>query len=130
METVLRTIRTDLRLSMNGSAAASMRRMGIKYRMIFGVDILRLQEISYKYKQDKELAEKLWNEDVRELKILATMLFPPGEMAMETTSRWVKQIGDQELREQACKNLFEKLLFANELVEEWSGCADEGVRTT
>ncbi|MGI6572769.1 MAG: DNA alkylation repair protein [Fermentimonas sp.] len=130
MEETIRAIRTDLRLSMNGPVAAGIRKMGISYRMIFGVDIPRLQLISRKYELSTALAERLWNEDVRELKILATLLYPPGEMGMETANRWVEQIGNQELREQACKNLFEKLPFANEAVEDWSGREEIEIRAT
>ncbi|MDI9605865.1 MAG: DNA alkylation repair protein [Bacteroidota bacterium] len=130
MEATLQAIRTDLRLSMNGPVAAGMRKMGISYRVIFGVDLPRLQGISRKYEPSAALAERLWSEDVRELKILATLLYPPGEMSIEVADRWVRQINNQELREQACKNLFEKLPFANEAVEDWSACEENGIRAT
>ncbi len=130
MEATLQAIRTDLRLSMNGPVAAGMRKMGICYRLIFGVDLPRLKEISCKYEPGAALAERLWSEDVRELKILATLLYPPGEMSVEVANRWVGQIDNQELREQVCKNLFEKLFFANEAVEDWSTRDDNGVRAT
>ncbi len=130
METILRSIRTDLRLSMNGAVAASIRKMGVNYRVIFGVDIMRLKELSCKYERSKALAERLWSEDVRELKIMATMLFPPDDMTLETANRWAEQISNQELREQVCKNLFEKLSFADKAAEEWSVSNDEGIRTT
>ncbi|HHU26746.1 MAG TPA: hypothetical protein GXZ56_09030 [Bacteroidales bacterium] len=130
METTIRAIRTDLRLSMNGPVAAGMRKMGVSYRLIFGVDLPRLQEISRKYEPGAALAERLWSEDARELKILATLLYPPGEMNVEAANRWVEQIDNQELREQVCKNLFEKLPFANEAVENWSACEENGIRAT
>ncbi len=130
MEATLRAIRTDLRLSMNGPVAAGMRKMGLNYRLIFGGDLPRLQEISRKYEPGAALAERLWSEDVRELKILATLLYPPGEMNVEAASRWAEQIDNQELREQVCKNLFEKLPFANEAVENWSACEENGIRAT
>ena len=130
METTIRAIRTDLRLSMNGPVAAGMRKMGISYRLIFGVDLPRLQEISRKYESSATLAERLWSEDVRELKILATLLYPPSEMSVEASNRWVEQINNQELREQVCKNLFEKLPFANEVVEDWSAREENGIRAT
>lgn len=107
-----------------------MRKMGVSYRLIFGVDLPRLQEISRKYEPGAALAERLWSEDARELKILATLLYPPGEMNVEAANRWVEQIDNQELREQVCKNLFEKLPFANEAVENWSACEENGIRAT
>ncbi len=130
MEQILRQIRTDLRRSMNGVIAASMREKGLDYRMNFGVDILRIKQISGQYARDRILAEILWKEDVRELKILATMLYPSGELLKETASRWVAGISHQEIREQACRNLFQEVPFAGELVNDWVNDEDERIRTT
>lgn len=130
MQQILRHIRTDLRRSMNGVIATSMREKGLNYRMNFGVDILRIKQISRKYPQDKTLAEILWKEDVREMKILATMLYPSDALMKETADRWVTGISHQEIREQACKNLFQELPFAGELVNDWIKNEDERIRAT
>ncbi|MEA5082212.1 MAG: DNA alkylation repair protein [Dysgonamonadaceae bacterium] len=130
MNTILRNIRADLRMSMNGMTAASMRAKGIEYRMNFGVDIPRLQQIAAKYVPDKVLAEIMWKEDVRELKILATMLCPPARFSKEDAGRWVEGTTNQEIREQVCKNLFQELSYADKLVQEWTRSGDETIRTT
>ncbi|WP_352421707.1 DNA alkylation repair protein [Proteiniphilum sp.] len=130
IDSVLRNIRADLRMSMNGMTAASMRAKGIEYRMNFGVDIPRLQQIAARYVPDIVLAEIMWKEDVRELKILATMLCPPARFSKEDAGRWVKGTANQEIREQVCKNLFQELSYADELVQEWTGSGDETIRAT
>ena len=130
MESVLREIRSDLRLSMNGVIATSMREKGLHYRMNFGVDIHKIKEIARRYESGSTLAEVLWKEDVREMKILATMLYPSASLTRERADRWVMAIGDQEIREQACMNLFQKLSFADELVNDWIKNEDEKIRTT
>ncbi|MBF6596791.1 MAG: DNA alkylation repair protein [Fermentimonas sp.] len=130
MKEVIRKIRTDLRLSMNGAVSSSMRDKGIDYRMNFGVGIPRIYQISEKYKQDKELAETLWNDDVRELKILATLLYPINQFNKELAMSWIVEINDQELREQLCKNLLQNLIYANELVEESIKNSIDYIRST
>lgn len=130
VETILRNIRTDLRMSMDGVTAASMRAKGVGYRMNFGVDIPRLKQIAAKYVPDKVLAEIMWKEDVRELKILATMLFPVVHFSREDAGRWVQGTANQEIREQVCKNLFQELTYADELVQEWIENEDETIRAT
>lgn len=130
VEQILQKIRTDLRLSMNGVIASSMRSKGINFRMIFGVEIPKLKQIAAGYKPDKILAEALWEEDVREMKILATMLFPPDELTKEAADRWVTGIVNQEIREQICKNLFQEVDFSDDLVREWARSDDESVSTT
>lgn len=130
MKDIIKKIRTDLRLSMNGAVSASMRDKGVNYRMNFGVGIPRINQISEKYKQDKDLAETLWSEDVRELKILATLLYPIEQFSKELAIIWISQIKDQELREQLCKNLLQNLIFAHELVEESTKSSAVYIRTT
>ena len=130
MKEIIKKIRTDLRLSMNGAVSSSMRDKGINYRMNFGVGIPRINQISEKYEQDKELAETLWSDDVRELKILATLLYPIEEFSKELAMSWIVEIKDQELREQLCKNLLQSLTYANELVEESTKNSIEHIRCT
>ena len=130
MKEVIKKIRTDLRLSMNGAVSTSMRDKGVDYRMNFGVGIPRINEISEKYKQDKDLAETLWNDDVRELKILATLLYPIEQFSKELAMGWIAEVKDQELREQLCKNLLQNLPYADELVEESTKNSIEYIRST
>ena len=87
METIIRSIRNDLRLSMNGIASTSMREKGVHYRMNFGVDLMRIREIASCYTPDAALAEMLWKEDVRELKIIATLLYPVDRFTAESADR-------------------------------------------
>lgn len=130
MDTILRNIRTDLRLSMNGVTASSIRAKGVGYRMNFGVDILRIKKIASKYVADKVLAETMWGDDVREFKILATMLYPVEEFTIDDAHRWARDVVNQEIREQVCKNLFQSLPFADSLVPVWVSDEDEVIRTT
>lgn len=130
MKDILQQMRTDLRLSMSGVISSSMRNKGINYRMIFGVEIPRIVEISKKYTPDILLAETLWSEDVREMKIMATLLYPKEQFSKETALLWIVDIRDQEMREQVCKNILQELDFANELVNTVIDDREEGIRTT
>ncbi len=97
--------------------------------MNFGVDLMRIREIAARYTPDAELAEQLWKEDVRELKILATMLYPVDRFTRETADRWVDAITNQEIREQTCRSLFQQLPFAGVLVNDWSNSEGAQLRT-
>lgn len=130
MNTILQQIRGDLRASMNGVVSTSMREKGLNYRLNFGVDIPKLRLIARKYDADKTLAETLWREDVRELRILATMLYPSVDFTKETAEQWAREIPNQEIREQVCRNLFQTLPFADALVQEWAENEDIEIRIT
>ncbi len=130
IEKTIRKIRKDLRLSMNGVVAASMREKGMNYGMNFGVKLPDIRRIASRYVPNKELAERLWKQDVRELKIIATLLYPPDEFFREDAARWVMETPNQEIREQVCMNLFSKTDFADELVKEWINQENDDVRIT
>ena len=107
MQEVVQKIRKNLRLSMNGIASSLMREKGVDYKLNFGVSIPRLRQMAKQYAPNKALAETLWKEQTRELKILATLIYPPEEFAL--ASVWIEDIDNQELAEQASMNLFCKM---------------------
>ena len=68
MHETVRQIKAQLRLFMNGVLSQSLREKGLKYRLIFGVELPRLKEIAAGYEQSHDLAQALWKEDIRECK--------------------------------------------------------------
>lgn len=91
---------------MNGVISTSMRQKGMNYKLIFGVPIPEIKHIAAAHEPDAELARALWKEDVREMKILATLLFPAGSMMQEEALAWMREIPYPEIAEQCCNNLF------------------------
>ena len=126
----IKDIRKRCRMAMDGMISAKMRERGLDYKLNFGVSLMHLKTIAERYPANKDLAEKLWVEDVRELKILATMLYPVDQYSKETAEVWVAQIPNQEIREQICINLFQRLDFSTDLVVEWAKDRDANIRTT
>lgn len=115
---------------MDGVIASNMRAYGLEYKLNFGVTIPRIREIASRYTPNKVLAEKLWQENTRELKILATLLYPKDEFTIETARRWIREIPNQEIREQMGFNLFKYLPYNYSLGMECVCDEDVDVRTT
>lgn len=115
---------------MNGIASTSMRQMGMAYKVNFGLLIPQIKELAGSYEKNAELAKSLWKEDTRELKILATLLYPVNEFTEEDANKWVAEISNQEIREQVCFNLFQELPYAYKLAMEWGTSENEDIRTT
>lgn len=115
MKNKLREIRTQLRLAMNGVIATSMREKGIKYKLNFGVPIPEIRQIAGQHAPDADLAAALWKEDIREFKILATLLQPVEVFSLEQALQWVEEIPYPEIAEQACGNLFSKFPQSEQL---------------
>lgn len=114
---LIHAIRNRLRLAMNGVVAASMREKGMHYKLIFGVSLPELQQIAglFRGEASAELAEALWKEDVRELKILATMLYPADLFTHERAETWVADVPYPEIAEQLARNLLWKTAEADEM---------------
>lgn len=117
MQDKIREIRSSLRLVMNGVTSGLMREKGIEHKLNFGVEIPRLRRMAEKYAPDQALAEALWQENVRELKILATLIYPPEKFYL--ADDWVSAIADQELAGQASMNLFSIMPSAKEHALRW-----------
>lgn len=130
MEETLRAIRRDCRLAMNGVVSTSMREYGLDYKLNFGLMNQQIKALADKYGASKELAEKLWTENTRELKILATLVYPIEEFTSEDAYRWIKNIPNQEIREQICFNLLQNIPSATLFAKEWMLDDDKNVRTT
>ncbi|MCO6024935.1 DNA alkylation repair protein [Prevotella cerevisiae] len=103
----LNTIKRSFRLRMNGPAAASMREKGLDYKVNWGVNFVELKNMAREYGKDEELAIELWKEDIRECKILATLIMPPEKMLPDLAEVWMEQIRGQEMAEMIAFNLLQ-----------------------
>ena len=112
---------------MDGSIAQSMRDKGLNYHLNWGATLPRLQEMAKEIANSQEpiancqydLAIALWKENVRECKILATMLMPADQILPEVVDIWMEQIPSQEIAEQLAFNLWQHLPFAPEKAYQW-----------
>jgi len=114
----IKMIRVELRSIMNGVTAASMREKGVHYKINFGASVPDIQRIASQHQLNAKLAQMLWNEDIREFKILATMLQPAKEFTIEQAINWINVIPYLEIAEHCCRNLFSKMTQASELISE------------
>lgn len=115
IEDEIREIRIQLRRAMNGVTSASMREKRVHYSVNFGVPIPEIRQIAATHEPNAELADALWEEDIREFKILATLLQPVDTFTNEQAEQWVGRIPYMEIAEQCSKNLFSKLPKADDL---------------
>ena len=111
----LKEIKQSFRIKMDGVASRSMREKGLDYKLNWGVSLPDLKVMAGNYAKDYDLAIALWKEDIRECKILATMLMPTEKMLPEVVDIWMEQTRSQEIAEISAFNLYQHLSFAPEL---------------
>jgi 3-methyladenine DNA glycosylase AlkD len=115
----LKQIKASFRLQMNGVASQSMRDKGLGYKINWGIGLPLLKIIAKEYGKDYNLAIELWKENIRECKILATMIMPPSEMEPDIVDLWISQIPNQEIAEMLAFNLFQYLDDAKNYALRW-----------
>ena len=115
----IKQIKQSFRQMMDGAVAQSMRDKGVNYHLNWGATLPRLREMADEIGPDYDLAIALWKEDVRECKILATMLMPADKMLPEVVDICMDQIPSQEIAEQVSFNLWQHLPYAPEKAYQW-----------
>ena len=124
---IIKEIKQSFRQMMDGAVAQSMRDKGLDYHLNWGATLPRLKAKAEELANSQvltansqySLAIALWKENIRECKILATMLMPPENMLPEVCDIWMEQIPSQEIAEQAAFNLWQHLPYAPEKAYQW-----------
>lgn len=124
-EEKLKEIKRSFRLMMDGVAAQSMREKGSDYHVNWGASLPMLKEKARGIGPDYHLAIALWKENVRECKILATLIMPPSEMPSEVVDIWMEQTTTVEMAEMTSFNLYQHLPFAAEKAYKWMASEKE-----
>ena len=114
----VRDIKKSLRLAMNGVVSTLQRRQGLDYKINFGVEIPRLKGIADAHAKSRELATALWQDNIRECKMLAIMLMPQegfGEVAEE----WIGSTRFTEIADHLAMHLLCRLPDAWDKALQW-----------
>ena len=126
MKEKIKEIKQSFHQLMDGSIAQSMRDKGVDYHLNWGVTLPRLRKMAEELKAESQepkalydLAIALWKENVRECKILATMIMPPDKILPEVVDIWMEQTETIEIAEQAAMNLYQYLPYAPMKAYEW-----------
>lgn len=96
----VKEIKQSFRLMMDGMVAKSMRDKGLEYKLNWGATLPRLREKADEIGKNYDLAIALWKENVRECKVLATMIMPAERMLPEVADIWMEQTPNLEIAEQ------------------------------
>ena len=115
----LMQIKRSFRLLMNGPTSQSMSQKGIGYKINWGVPFIELKKMASEYGKDYSLSIELWKEDIRECKILATLIMPAEEMLPEITEIWMEQVKTQEMAEMLAFNLLQYVNYAPVIAYQW-----------
>ena len=116
-----------VRKQMNGAVSESMASHGQNYGLNYGVSIATLREIAATETKDYAFAKYLYQQQVRELKLLATHLAEPERLDTHEFPFWSRGIANAELAEELAFALLSKIYDINSLMGVWSTESNEMV---
>lgn len=111
----IQRIKRALYLRMNGVVADQMKQKGLSYRINYGVGQLHLKQIAATLEPDSQLSQALWDEQIRETMILATMLMPVEHYQWSQCQQWLCEIQTVEISDYFSMHL----LSRHPLAIEW-----------
>lgn len=119
----------------NGIIAETLRKAGMPYKIIFGLQIPQISEIAKELIQNlsteeiSSLADELWNDkSVRESRLLACYLFKPEDTSYEKAKYLANDTITNEECDILCFRILKKLPFAAELADNLQGYCGTALR--
>jgi 3-methyladenine DNA glycosylase AlkD len=120
MERIVIDVLKKIRLHDDATVMDSLREKGMPYDKIRGISIPELRQIAKEYYPNQELAERLWQNSTREVKILALLVADPDKMTLDVFEIWLKNFNSSEFPEQACMSFLPSTQFAKAKAYEWA----------
>lgn len=113
----------------NGIVADTMRKGGLGYKMVFGLNLPQIVEIASSLEPSRELAEEMWADSrTRESMLLAPMIYPRAELTRERAAEMLGECPTTEVADILCHRLLRHLPSALDIAMDAAGSDDEMVR--
>ena len=114
-----------VRKEMNGAVSESMSTDGENYGLNYGVSIATLREIASAEPKDMDFAKYLYQQQVRELRLIACHLAEPDKVDIHDFPFWARGIRNAELAEELAFALLSKIYDINSLMGIWTTESNE-----
>ena len=110
------------------SRLTGMSRYGINTQHALGISVTELRQLARQIGRDHDLATGLWDSEIHEARLLATMVDDPAQVTEAQMEAWVSDVDSWDLCDQLCGNLLDRTRFAFRKAVEWSAREDEFVK--
>jgi 3-methyladenine DNA glycosylase AlkD len=104
----LQRIVEEIKSRRSGPTSDSLTQFGIEYKVNYGVPITELRKIAEPYIGNHPLALELFKQDIRECKIIASIIDDPTQITGEQIDEWAQSFTNVEIVEQVCSNVLWK----------------------
>jgi 3-methyladenine DNA glycosylase AlkD len=118
----------NLQQHANPQNVEGMARFGIRPAQVLGISIPTLRKMVKEIGRNHGLALELWDSEIHEARILASMIDEPRLVTLQQMEAWVNNFDSWDVCDQVCGNLFDKTPYAYQKAVEWSHQEKEFVR--
>lgn len=132
---MLNQVKKDLHAMINGVLAQQLRERGQRYRIIYGVELPRLEAYAEELRTEvadhqarHDLALALWQTETRECRLLAPMLMPAYLFSPDEADEWAFQSRTQEEASCLVRYLLAALPYASDKAFQWMAAEQNEVR--
>lgn len=103
----------------NGIVADTIRKGGLPYKMVFGLNLPQIAEIAADITPSRELAEEFWADTrTRESLLLAPMIYPRDELSRERAAGMLREAPTTEAADILCHRLLRHQPYAMDIAVE------------
>lgn len=114
-----------MRKQMNGAVADSMYYYGARYGLNYGVSLPTIRQIATTEERNHALAQYLYKQQVRELRLAALHIAEPALMTIDEADFWAEGVINSEVAEELAFALLSHTPALAAIFERWSGCGNE-----
>jgi 3-methyladenine DNA glycosylase AlkD len=110
------------------SRLSGMARYGIATDKALGITVTELRRLARTIGRDHDLAAELWETEIHEARMLATLVDEPARVTDAQIEAWVRDLASWDLCDGLCGNLLDRTPFAFDKAIEWSQRDEEFVK--
>jgi len=118
----------EMKAVANPKSLEGMKKFGINTKKAYGVSIPDLRKLAKTIGKNHELAQRLWDSQIHEGRILASMIDDVNKVTEEQMDSWTDEFDSWDVCDQVCSNLFDKTEFAHMKAIEWTRSKKEFVK--
>lgn len=108
-----------LRQISNPDNLSGMSKFGIDVKTALGIRIPQLRSLAKELKYNHKLALDLWETQIHESRILASLIENPKEVELNQMNSWTEDFNSWDLCDQCCNNLYRKTSHKYEVIIPW-----------
>lgn len=117
-----------LRALENKDRLAGKAHFGINVDKALGLSMPEIRGVAKGVTKDHQLAEALWQTDLHETRLIASMVDHPKWVTEDQMERWVLDFDSWDVCDQTCGELFDKTPFVTKKIHDWSARPEEYVK--